>query len=52
MINVNFYITFGDDNQEKYIITVDGDVAEISAMDPELLGTLIKEAISQPPVQI
>lgn len=52
MINVNFYKTKDDDNNEKYVITIDGDVAEISAMDPELLGTLIKEAISQPPVQI
>ena len=52
MINVNFFVTLNDDGLEKYIITVDGDVAEIAATSAEDLGTLIKEAISEPPVAI
>lgn len=51
-MNCNYYITFDDDGNAKYIITVDVVAEEIQTMTSEEVGAAIKDAISSPPVQI
>ena len=51
-MNINYYVTIGDDGLEKYILTIDAPVAEIEGISAEEIGTKVKEAVSQPPVEI
>jgi len=47
-MTINFYTTHDDDNNEKYIITLDITVAEAASMTADELGTIIKEALEAP----
>ncbi len=52
MLNINYYLTVNDDGQEKYILTIDVTVAEISSMTADEIGTEVLDAIAAPPVPI
>ena len=52
MLNINYYVTIDDNGAEKYIMTIDVTVAEITSMTANEIGTEILEAIAQPPTQI
>ena len=51
-MNINYYVTKDDDGNEKYIMTIDAPTVEIESLSAEEIGAAVKEAISQPPVQI
>lgn len=51
-MNINFYVTKDDDGNEKYIMTIDAPTVEIESLSAEEIGNAVKEAVSQPPVQI